>query len=137
MFKPIRFDSGRLVKMPAKATIAFQKGDAVVDDGNGYLTLAASSTAVDVKFVAWENKTIGASDGELLLCYRVVGGVQIEADTDANPAQTDVHTFADLASDATLNPDASTNDLFYIEYIKGALADKKVVGHFAEGVPNS
>lgn len=136
MLKPIRFDSGKLVKLPAATSTAFVKGNAVVDDGNGYITNAASSTAVDVKYIAWETVTT-TSAGQLVQVYRVIGGVQVEADTDANPAQTDVHTFADLASASTINPDASTNDLFYIEYIKGALADKKVVGYFAEGVPNS
>jgi len=136
MLKPVRFDSGRLVKLPAATTVTFVKGAAVTDNGSGYLTLATSSTAVDIKYIAWQDLTTTA-DGDLLLCYRVVGGVQIEADTDANPAQTDVGTFADLATNATINPDASVNGLFFIEKIKGALADKKVIGYFVEGVPNS
>lgn len=137
MFKPIRFDSGRLVRMACANSQAIVKGAALVDNGSGYLALAAAATATDIKYVAWEDVTTTA-DGQMVLCYRVVGGVQIEADTDANPAQTDVGTVCDLVDGAlTVNPDASTNDLFYIESIKGPVGDKKVIGYFVDGVPNS
>ena len=64
-------------------------------------------------------------------------GVQFEADCDATPAQTDVGTLADLATNSTINPDASSNDLFYIESISSTVSPGKVLGHFVEGVPNS
>lgn len=111
------------------------KGDALVDNGSGFLTVAASSTAVDIMYIAAETVTTTA-DGQLVLCWQT-DGVRFIADTDAAPAQTDVGTAADLASVSTINPDASTNDLFYIEKIQGAVSDKKVVGYFLKGVPNS
>ena len=136
-FVPLQYDQGQLVKVSAAASTTITKGGTLVDNGSGYLTNGASSTAVDVPFVAMETVTTSATDGDLVLCIRTRGGVIFEADTDANPAQTDVGTYADLASVSTVNPDASTNDLFYIEAIVGALADRKVRGYFTEGVPNS
>ena len=135
-FTPINYDSGKLIQLPTAASITFAKGNAVVDNGSGYITNAASSTAVDVYYVAAEDLTSGASVGDMLTCY-VTEGIRFVADTDANPAQTDVGTYADLATVSTVNPDASTNDLFYIESIKGAVADKKVIGYFVHGTPNS
>ena len=130
MFLPLRYDEGMLVKVACANSQTIVKGDALADDGNGLLAVATSSTAVDIEFVAMETVVTTAS-GQKVLCIRT-RGVQFEADTDANPAVTDVHTLADLASVSTINPDASSNDLFYIEEISGALANKKVIGHFVE-----
>lgn len=135
MFHPELYDSGKLVNMACANAQAITKGAALADNGSGYLALATSSTAVDVKYVAMEDVTTTA-DGQKVLCLRTPGVIFV-ADTDANPAQTDVGTYCDLATDSTLNPDASTNDLFYIESIVGPVADKKVRGWFIEGVPNS
>lgn len=131
MLQPLRFDGGRLDRIGCATGQTIVKGDALVDNGNGYLVPATSSTAVDIEYIAWETVTTTA-DGQLVQVYRVAGGVQILADTDNAPAQTDVHTLADLASVNTINPDASTNDLFYIEKIDGAVANKRVIGHFIE-----
>ena len=135
MFKPLQYDSGKLIKMACATSQAIVKGMALADNGSGYLALADVNTAVDVRYVAMETVTTTAN-GQEVLCLRTQG-VVFEADTDANPAQTDVGTLCDLATDLTVNPDASTHDLFYIEAIVGALADKKVRGWFVEGVPNS
>lgn len=135
MFTPIRYDSGKLEKVGVATGVAVVKGAAMVDNGSGYLTLATSATAVDIKFVAMETVTTTA-DGQLVLMCRV-HGVQFEADCDATPAQTDVGTVADLATNGSINPDASTNDLFYIESISSTVSPGKVLGHFVEGVPNS
>ena len=135
MFTPIRYDSGKLEKVGVATGVAVVKGAAMVDNGSGYLTLATSATAVDIKFVAMETVTTTA-DGQLVLMCRT-DGVQFEADCDATPAQTDVGTVADLATNGSINPDASTNDLFYIESISSTVSPGKVLGHFVEGVPNS
>lgn len=138
---PVNFEHGRVVQLPTAASITFVKGNAVVDNGSGYLTNAASSTAVDVKYIALEGKTTGAAAGELLKVYKVDESVRVHADCDAAPAQTDVHTVADLAGAGSINPDASTNDLFYIESIDladGAVGTStKVYGYFTHGAPNS
>jgi hypothetical protein len=135
-FRPINYATGKLVQVKAKASITFVKGNALKDDGAGYITNAAAGDNTDVRYVAMENKVTGSSDGELLLVIET-GGVRFEADTDANPAQTDVGTEADLAGAGTVDPDASTDDVFFIEGIVGAVADRKVVGYFTRGVPNS
>jgi hypothetical protein len=142
-FIPVNFESGRLIKMPASAdgsTETFAKGDALVDDGSGFLKNAASGTAVDIKYIAWEGRTV-STNGTELLCYKVDESVRILADVDAAAAQTDMHTYCDLATLSTLNPDASVNDLFYLEKIAteyGAVGTStKVYGYFTNGTPNS
>lgn len=131
MFTPIRYDSGKLEKVQAATSQTIVKGDALVDNGSGYLAVATSSTAVDIEYVAMETVTTTAN-GQYVLCVRT-DGVQFEADCDAAPAQTDVGTLADLASVSTINPDASSNDLFYIESIVGTVGTStKVLGHFVE-----
>lgn len=136
MFTPIRYADGKLQKVGVATSVAVVKGAAMVDNGSGYLDLATSSTAVDIEFVAMETVTT-TSNGQLVLMVRT-DGVQFEADCDAAWAQTDVGTLCDLATNSTVNPDASTHDLFYIEAGVGvAGTGTKVIGHFVEGVPNS
>jgi hypothetical protein len=139
-FRPVNREDGRYRLLPAANGITFVKGEAAVDDGNGLLTNAASSTAVDVKYIVEEN-VVTTSSGQLVLFYKVDESVLINADVDAAAAQTDVHTYADLASKSTINPDASTNDLFYIESIDlsgGAVGTStRVFGYFTNGAPNS
>lgn len=136
MFTPIQYDEGQTVLLPFSTGETVVKGGAVVADTDGYYIMAGSSTATDIYYVALQTVTTTA-DGEEVLCLRVHNKVIFEVDTDANPARTDVGTLVDLATVSTLNPDASTNDLFYIEDIVGAVADKKVRGFFVDGVGNS
>lgn len=135
-FVPIQYDEGQTVSLPFSTGETVVKGGAVVADTDGYYIMAGSSTATDIYYVALESKTTTA-DGEEVLCLRVHNKVIFEVDTDANPARTDVGTVVDLATVSTVNPDASTNDLFYIEDIVGAVADRKVRGFFVDGVANS
>lgn len=136
MFNPIRYDSGKLERVKVANSVAVIKGAAMVDDGNGLLTLATSSTAKDIEYVAMETVTTTVA-GQLVLMVRT-DGVQFEADCDNAPAQTDVGTVCDLATNSQVNPDASTNNLFFIESIVGTVAvSTKVLGHFVEGAPNS
>lgn len=134
-FRPINYESGKTILLPAKASITFLKNSALADDGAGYITNAAASTAVDIQFVSAEAVVSGATDGATLLNCIPTRHVRFEADCDAAPAQTDVGTLADLAGAATLNPDASTNDLFLIEKIVVDAANPvgtstKVTGYF-------
>lgn len=135
MFLPIRYDSGKLERVATANSVAVLKGAAMADNGSGYLDLATSGTAVDIEYVAMETVTTTAT-GQLVLMVRT-DGVQFEADTDNNPAQTDVGTRCDLATNSTVNPDAASNNLFFIESIVGAVSNKKVLGHFVEGAPNA
>ncbi len=134
-FNPVQYDDGKLVRLQVAAQ-TFTKGDALIDNGSGFLSRAVAGTAIDIKYVAMETITTAATQGDYLLCIRTPG-VIFEADTDANPARTDVGTEADLASASTINPDASANDLFFIEDIVGAVTNNKVRGWFLGGVPNS
>lgn len=132
-----RFDTeGKTVLMPCANSQTIVKGNALVDNGSGYLGTASSSTATPVTHVAMQTVTTTA-DGQLVLCVRTLDGV-FEADCDAAWAQTDVGTYADLAAKDTINPDASSNDLFYIEKgIGTAGTDTKVLGWFSHYTPNS
>jgi len=112
------------------------KGDALVDNGSGYFTTASAGGNVDVRYVAAETVTTTA-DGQQVQAWRT-DGVTFEADVDAAAAQTDVGTEADLAGAGTIDPDASTDDIFYIESIPGTVGTStKVRGHFTRGVMNS
>jgi len=135
MFKPESNFQHQLVRVGVANSTTVTKGDAMVDNGSGYLTTASAGGNVDIHYVAMETVTTTA-DGQLVLMCRT-DGVTFVADTDANPAQTDVGTEADLAAAGQVDPDASTDDIFYIEAIVGAVGDKKVRGHFMRGVPNS
>lgn len=135
-FRPLNYEEGRIVLMPAATTQTIVKGDALVDNGSGYLGTASSSTAVDVHYVAMETVTT-TSNGQLVKCIETTN-VLFEADCDAVWSIVDQGTYADLASKSTVNPDASSNDLFYI--LKGvgtAETDTIVLGFFVRAVPNS
>lgn len=135
-FNPIQYDEGRTVELPFSTGETVVRGSAVVADTDGYYIMGASSTATDVYYIALDTVTTTA-DGQMVLCLRVHDKVIFEVDTDADPARTDVGTLVDLASASTVNPDASTNDLFYIEDVVLPLTDRKVRGFFVDGVGNS
>lgn len=111
------------------------KGNAMVDNGSGFLTNGSSGGNNDIHYVAMET-VVTTADGQFVLMVRTQG-VNFEADTTTAPAQTDVGTVCDLAGAGTLDQTATTDNIFYIESIKGATADKKVIGHFSLGTPNS
>lgn len=130
---------GQMLEIPmynGGSSATYTLGDAITINSSGYGAAATSSTATDVIAIAAETKTV-TTDGTLLNCYIVNPGQLWEADTDANWAQTDVGTFADLATVSTVNPDASTHDIFYIVKGLGAVSDKKVIGWFTRDVTAS
>jgi len=131
--KPISNFQHQLVRVGCATSTSITKGDAMVDNGSGYLTTASAGGNVDVRYVAMETVTTTSNGQEVLMCR--TDGVTFEADTDAAWAQTDVGTEADLAAAGTIDPDASTDDIFYIE--RGVPGQTKVIGHFTRGVPNS
>lgn len=110
------------------------KGDALKDDGAGFITVCVAGDGVDVNYVAAETITSNATDGVTLLKCFPTRGVKFNADCDAAPAQTDVGTYADLAAAGTVDPDASADDIFWIESIDlsdGAVGTStKVNGYF-------
>lgn len=133
-FIPQNHSRGKEVLLPMSDAETVVKGQVTVADSDGYYITGASS-AEDIRYVALETVTTTA-DGQRVL-HVETEGVRFLADTDANPALTDVGTACDLADKSTLNPDASTNAQFYIETVKLPLADKKVYGFFTRGTLNS
>lgn len=126
---------GKIERVEAATGQTIVKGDMLVDNGSGYLATASAGGGVTPTHIAMETVTTTAN-GDIVEAMRV-NGVIFEADTDANPAQTDVGTFADIASKSTIDPDASADDIFYIEKIVGAATDNKVQGWFQVGAPNA
>lgn len=134
-FLPLTGHEGKMCQVGAATGTTITKGDTLVDNGSGYVTTGSAGGNVDIRYIAAETVTTTA-DNQKVLAWRT-DGVTFVADTDNAPAQTDVGTEADLAAAGQVDPDASTDDIFYIEKILGATTDKKVVGHFTRGVPNS
>jgi Na+-translocating ferredoxin:NAD+ oxidoreductase RnfC subunit len=139
MFKPIQFDSGRLVKMAVATGQTVVKGDALADNGSGYLATVAADGGTPITHVAMETVTTTA-DGQMVLCIRTEG-VVFEADCEQAVSVTDIGTYVDMASKSTLDPDSVTDQIFYIESIVGGVAaaetSTKVVGWFAHYAPNA
>jgi hypothetical protein len=138
--RPLKYEEGKTVLMPCANTQTIVTGDALVDNGSGYLALATSSTAVDIHYVAMQTVTTTA-DAQFVLCLETEN-VLFEADTDGTAWLTaEQGTYCDIGASAVttdLDTSASTNDLFYI--VKGigtSGTDTKVVGFFTRGIPNS
>lgn len=127
MFKPIRYDEGKLVTLLTASSTTITKGDALVFS-SGYVQ-RATSAATEVRFVAMENVTTGAGEHKEILCL-YVDGVEFEADTAGATSQALAGTKIDLSDHATLNEGATTNKVFYVTGIVGAASNKKVRGYF-------
>lgn len=130
--RPLKFDSGRVTRLPAAATVTFTKHCGVEDNGSGYARLITSAST-EVRYVCLEAVTSGSTDGATFIDVLDTQGVLFDADTDAAPLQTDVGTLCDVATNTTLNPDASTNDVFYIESIIDT-STSRVRGYFVNNI---
>lgn len=133
-FRPINWDQGKVL-LRRSGAITIAKGDALVIT-SGLLALATSSTANDVMYVG--AKGVTATSGDYVEVWPADPSILYEADTDDVVSTVDIGTFADLASVSTVNPDASSNDIFKIEDLIGvAETSKKVVGRFTRDVTAS
>ena len=122
------YDDGKLVKIPLAASQTIAKGDALVW-ASGYLA-AAISTSEDVRYIAMQDVTTGATEHTECLVLPVMG-VRFEADCDGVVSIVDRGTYADLATKATINPDATVEKVFMIEEIVGKEEVSKLVrGYF-------
>lgn len=136
MFKPVRYDSGKVFKLLAKGSTAFVKGDAV-KNSSGYATPSASGDNLDVEFVALETKTTTAVDGsDTILCV-TTRGVQFEVDSSNTPTQAQMLTSVDLSAAGTIDTSATTDQVFFAAKLQGAAANKKILGWFVGGTPNA
>lgn len=133
MFKPIRYDAGRMQSIQLAISQTVVKGDALEWSG-GYLQVA-TTTSNDVRFVAMEDVTTDGSSHTVCLVLPVEG-VEMEADCDGVVSIADRGTYAIMATKATINPDDSTTyDQFYISEIVGtAEVSTKVIGHFVHAL---
>jgi len=127
-FIPLEGYEGKFREVACATTQTIVKGDALADNGLGYLAVATSSTQ-NVPFIAWQTVTTTA-DGQKVLCLRTEDVIFL-ADCDAAWSQTDVGTLCDLAAKATVNPDISSHDVFeIIEGVGVADTDTQVKGKF-------
>lgn len=142
-FRVVNFEEGRLINLAAAANAVIVKGNALVDNGSGFITNASVSTAVDIHYIADETKTIGATAGEFIRAYKVGPSVRINADCDLVVSTADVGTVVPLAAAGTINPDNTGNeDLFFIEKAdtsnsQAVETTTRVFGYFQNCVPNS
>jgi len=127
MFKAVRYDAGKLVDVALAVSQTVVKGDAL-QWASGYLEVGTTGST-DIRFVAMEDVTTDATHATCLVLP--VEGVEFEVGTDDVVSVADLGTYAQLATKATINPDDSTTDCFYIRALIGeAETSKKVVGHF-------
>ena len=128
MFTPLRFDSGKIGLRPVASTQTIAKGDALVWS-SGYVAVAANTTE-DVYAIAMQDSASATAGTEILVLP--VEGVYFEADCDGVVSIADRGTRCDLATKATVNPDATTEQVFLIEEIVGAAEVSKTVrGRFS------
>ena len=114
--------------MACANSTAITKGDALEDNGSGYLALA-TATSNNVPFVAMQTVTT-TSAGQKVLCIATKGVIFL-ADTAATWTQTQVGTLVDLSTEKLLDSATTdSKDLFEIIEGVGAAADKKVKGKF-------
>lgn len=141
-FIPQNFEEGQLVDLPMTAA-TYTKGQALACT-SGYYVTAAAGQGTAVEAVCMEGIVI-ATTGDTARCI-ATRGIKFRADCDAAPAQTDVGTVCDLAAATTVDPDASDDDLFFIESIDTSYADgglgpvgtsTRVLGYFMHENPNA
>ena len=136
-FRPLNYEQGKRVLVPAKASIAFVKGNALKDDGAGYFTNSASGDNTDVWYVCDRTVTSAATDGETLLEVIPTAGIRFEVDTSNTPTQTEAGVPGnDLSAAGTIDSSAVTDEIFHIEQFVLPLSGKKAIGYFTRGVPN-
>lgn len=133
MFKPIRYDSGKMEKIQLAVSQTVVKGNGLKWVG-GYLAVIATGSYQDTRYVAMEDVTTGAAAHTACLVIPVEG-VEFEADCDAVASIADRGTYADIATKATLDVDSSTCNDFYIVDIVGVAETSKVVrGYFTRTI---
>ena len=131
MITPLRKGSGKTTTLLTVADTTITKYDILVY-ASGYVQ-RATNTVIEGRFMALEDKVTAAGDHEnLLVLY--LGGVECEADTTDNMAQSYLGTYVDLTDHDTIDPDSGSYDCFYITEMIGATTDKKCRGYFVQQV---
>lgn len=129
MFEPKQYSSGQTVELPFKSGETTTKFCVVVPDTSVGYYVTASGGEGDVRYIALEAVTT-TSTGQYILCL-AVEGVRFHADCTDEPVRADdVGTYVDLTSSTHLAIGTTSDDVFYVEDIVGAAADKVVSGYF-------
>lgn len=130
MFRPVKFDSGKVRTLPMGASaVATKYGH--MKFSSGYLVAGASGDN-EAEYIALETKTdaTASSGGTLVDVIPLDEVMQFEALTATTPVQaTHVGTDVDFSDAVTLDLTATTDKVFHIDSIVSA-ADKLVSGHF-------
>lgn len=133
MFKPVRYDDGRLCTQKLADSQTVVKGDGL-KWSNGYLTVIDSGSYQDCRYIAMEDVT-STTDKPDIVVIPTDEDIQFEADCSHVVSIVDRGTYADIATKATLNPDGSTYNDFYITDIVGAAETAtKVLGYFTRTI---
>src|SRR3990167_7543101 len=128
--RPINYDEGKTIFVPATNTTTFTKGGMCIYT-SGLLDVAVAGGGVPIRAVVAKTVTT-TSSGQLVEVWPTEG-VLYECDCDAVWSTVDQGTLCDIATVATLDPDASSDDIFFI--VKGvgvAETDTKVIGYFSQ-----
>lgn len=134
MFKPQRYDSGRLTRQPLAISQTVVKGDAL-KWSSGYLAVCSTGSYQDARYVAMEDITTDGSSHTLCTVIPTDEDIEFIADCDDVVSIVDRGTYADFASKATVNPDSSSYNDFYITDIVGvAETSTRVIGHFTRTI---
>lgn len=127
-FRPLTGDllaKRRSVQMAASTTIV--AGQALVYSSG--LLVPATSAATEVNYVAEESRVSGAGEKPFINVLSV-DGVEFEADCTNNTAEAQQGLKHDLTDGLTLANGTTTNKVFFVDMTVGAVANKKVRGHF-------
>ena len=130
-FQPIKYDSGKIVKLKQAQSTTVARFDAL-DFSSGYAQRATAGTT-HVQYIALESNVNGAGEYTEIMALPTCCAY-FECDTAGNTSQGIVGTYIDLTDHDTLNQAASTTNVFAVSEIVGAVANKKVRGYFNQNI---
>ena len=127
MFKPNRYDNGKLAYRPGTGDQVFVKYQ-LAKMSSGYLVTAAAGDA-EAEYIVMENVTVAAT-GDDVLVLPIDDEMEIIATTLTTPVQaTHVGNDYDIGSNVALDLTATTDKVFHVEEIYDA-TNKLVLGKF-------
>lgn len=129
-FRPLKMDSGKTLSVLATNASTFTKYGGVKFT-SGLAVVAASGDA-ELALVSLEAKTIADTTTQLL-CLRVDPSIPFEVDLSAAITITNVGTCIDLNNSTTLDPAASTDDVFLITNLVPENTSK-AIGYFQPAI---
>lgn len=132
LYTPKTKDSGKTKELLVAFGASISKGDPLAFS-SGYVSTADENEASAVRFVALEDVT-GTVTGETAVLALDVRGVEFQAQTQENTAQSQVGTVCGLNASGEVNNAFATGNIFCITELVGPAADKTVKGYFLDRV---